>query len=286
MAAPAAVPAPRRLAVPERELLPWTFAFRRNVLSRARFVQLLILLALLIGWQITSDRVGKFFLAPPSDLVSAFRVELSSGALAEAVSQSAASLLLGFALGAVIGITVGVLMGMYPTVATVINPFVTAGYVLPAAAIVPLLIVWFGIGLTPRVIAVVLFCVFEILITSYTGVRTVDPTLIDMAKSFGAERFRLFQKVIFLAALPNIFAGLRMGAARATKGMIIAELLFAATGIGGAIQRAANAYRTDRVFVYIVVLIIVGLALAALVGLCERWILGSRARPRHAAGSA
>ncbi len=270
-----------RVGVPQRESLPWSYTVRQWFFSRERLVQVALIGAGLIAWQIVSQRVGPFFLASPSSILDAARFEITEGALFQAVGQSLVSLGMGFAYGASIGITMGVLMGTYPPVARIVLPFVTAGYVLPSAAIVPLLIIWFGIGLTPRVIAVVLFCVFEILLTSYTGVRTVDPVLIDVAKSFGAKRLVLFRKVVFLAALPHIFAGLRMGAARATKGMIIAELLFAATGIGGAIQRAANAYRTDRVFVYIVVLVIVGVVLAGLVGLLERWILGSRARSRR-----
>jgi NitT/TauT family transport system permease protein len=155
-------------------------------------------------------------------------------------------------------------------VGKVLDPFVSALYVVPIAALVPVLIIWFGLGFTPRVLSVFLFSVFEILVSTYTGVRNVDPMLVDVARSFGARRFEMFRKVVFFGSLPYIFAGLRMGAARAIKGMVIAELLFAVTGIGGAIQTAANYYRTDKVFVYVIVLAIVGILLAGAVQLAER----------------
>jgi ABC-type nitrate/sulfonate/bicarbonate transport system permease component len=96
--------------------------------------------------------------------------------------------------------------------------------------------------------------------------------LIDVARSFGASRMGLFRKIVFFASLPYIFAGLRMGASRAIKGMVVAELLFAVTGLGGAIQTAANYYRTDRVFVYVITIALLGVAMAGLIQFTERWV--------------
>jgi NitT/TauT family transport system permease protein len=167
-------------------------------------------------------------------------------------------------------VLLGILMGTSRTAASVLNPIVSAGYVIPEAAIVPLLIVWFGLGMTPRVVAVVLFAIFEIIVTTYTGVRNADASLSDVARSFGASRRQLFVKVTVPGALPFIFAGLRIGAARAVKGMVVAELLFAATGIGGAIQLSANAFRTDRVMFYVIVVTVIGIAFSGAVQLVER----------------
>ena len=264
----------------QREPLPLKSRLRRRIFSGARLAQLALIVALLIIWQILGEHYGSFFLASPTEVLSAARVEVSSGALFDALGQSIGALLIGFAVAAVVGITVGTVMGIYPSLAAVLNPFVNAAYVLPTVAIVPLLIIWFGIGLGSRIIAVALFCVFEILISTYTGVRTVDRNLIDVARSFGANRVRIFQKVLVLAALPSIVAGLRMGVARATKGMIVAELIFAATGIGGVIQQAGLAYQTDRMFVYIVTVVLLGVALAGFMAFLEQRLLSSRSRPR------
>lgn len=258
--------------VVEREAIPWRIAIRRQLVSWERLAQVVLLAVLLVAWEIVGRRLGTFFLAPPSSLVAAFGEMLSTGELVSSVVDSLSSLLAGFGLAVVLGIVLGFLLGWYRPVGRALNPFVSAGYVVPTAALVPVIIIWFGLGFTARTLTVLLFCVFEILISTYTGVRNVDPLLIDAARAFGANRWQLFTKVVALASLPFIFAGLRMGVSRAVKGMVIAELLFAVTGIGGAIQNAANYYRTDKVFVLVIVLAVLGVGMAAAVQLTERLV--------------
>lgn len=259
----------------ERELLPRRQVLRENLISRTRFFQLLLAVVFFGTWEIVGRQVGDFFLAPPSQVIDATVEVVENGQLLAAVLDSALSLVVGFALAIIVGVGVGVLMGWHKGIAEVLNPFVSAGYVIPVAAVVPLLIIWFGLGFAPRVAAVALFAVFEILVSTYTGVKNVDRNLVQVARSFGASWGQLFSKVVFFAALPYIFAGLRMGAARAIKGMVIAELLFAVTGIGGELQRAANDYRTDLIFVYVLALAVMGIALSAVVQGIERWWMRS-----------
>lgn len=259
----------------ERKQLPRAVVLRRNILSRDRFYQLLFLALFLGLWQYVGMRQGDFFLAPPTSVADAAAEVVGNGELWHAVGQTAIGIVAGFALAAVVGVAVGTLMGSSRPAATTLNPFVSAGYVIPEAAIVPLLIIWFGLGTTPRIVAVFLFAVFEITVSTYAGVRNVDPSLSEVARSFGATRRQVFRRVVLMAALPYIFAGLRMGAARAVKGMVVAELLFAATGIGGAIQDAANAYRTDKVMVFVIVITLMGIGFAGLVQAVERWWMRS-----------
>jgi NitT/TauT family transport system permease protein len=254
----------------EREQIPLRAYLQHKVINWERFAQVLLIVVGLVAWEIVGRRLGTFFLAPPTSLVSAFREMIGTGELVRAVLDSLASLLAGYGLAVVIGIGVGFLMGWYGPVGRTLNPFVSAAYVIPTAALVPVFIIWFGLGFTARVITVLLFCVFEILVSTYTGVRNVEPVLVDAARAFGANRRQLFGKVVALASLPYIFAGLRMGASRAVKGMVIAELLFAVTGIGGLIQNAANYYRTDKVFVLVIVLALLGVGMAAAIQLTER----------------
>lgn len=257
----------------EREQIPFSTVFRKQFLNWERLTQVLVIGVGLVLWEVIGRRLGTFFLAPPSSLVSATAEMLATGEMVTAFVDSLSSLLVGFALAAVLGLLFGFLMGWYRQVGTVLNPFVSAAYVIPTAGLVPVIIIWFGLGFTARMLTVLLFCVFEVLISTYTGVRNVDPLLIDAARSFGANRRQLFTKVVMLASLPYIFAGLRMGISRAVKGMVIAELLFAVTGIGGEIQTAANYYRTDKVFVYVILLALMGVALAAAVQLIERRVM-------------
>jgi ABC-type nitrate/sulfonate/bicarbonate transport system permease component len=259
----------------EREQLPRAVVLRRSILSRDRFYQLLFLVLFLGLWQYVGMRQGDFFLAPPTSVADAGAEVIGNGELWHAAGQTAIGIVAGFALAAVVGVSLGTLMGSSRPAAATLNPFVSAGYVIPEAAIVPLLIIWFGLGTTPRIVAVFLFAVFEITVSTYAGVRNVDPSLSEVARSFGATRRQVFRRVVLMAALPYIFAGLRMGAARAVKGMVVAELLFAATGIGGAIQEAANAYRTDKVMVFVIVITLMGIGFAGLVQAVERWWMRS-----------
>lgn len=259
----------------ERRRLTRATALKRRLLSFDRLVQVLLVIVVLGVWQYVGKREGDFFLAPPTSVVDAAGEAISSGQMWDAVSDTMLGIVIGFAIAAVIGVIAGTLMGTYRIAASALNPVVSAGYVIPEAAIVPLLIIWFGLGMTPRIVAVVLFAVFEIIVSTYAGVKNVDPTLSQVARSFGANRLQVFRKVVFMAALPYVFAGLRMGAARAVKGMVVAELLFAATGIGGAIQDAANAYQTDKVMVFVIVITVLGVAFAGLVQLAERWWMRS-----------
>jgi ABC-type nitrate/sulfonate/bicarbonate transport system permease component len=248
-------------------------AARKNLLSKDRALQLALVLAVLAVWQYIGMREGDFFLAPPTSVVKAFGQVLADGELWDAVSSTVLGIVIGFLIAAVLGVAIGTAMATFRSVATTLNPIVSAGYVIPEAAIVPLLIIWFGLDMTPRIISVVLFAVFEIILATYAGVKHVDPMLTQVARSFGANRWQVFGQVTCVAALPYIFTGLRMGAARAVKGMIVAELLFAATGVGGAIQAAANAYQTGKVMVYVIVITLIGVGFAALIQLIERmWL--------------
>lgn len=260
-------------AVIEREVISTAALVRRKLFNWERLVQVLLVVTLLAVWEIAGHIMGDFFLAPPSQLPGAFWEMWSSGELVGALLDSLSSLLVGFCLAIVVGISVGFFMGWYGPAGRTLNPFVSALYVVPTAALVPMFIIWFGLGFTARTVTVFLFCVFEILVSTYTGVRNVDRNLVDAARAFGASRWQLFSRVVSYASLPYIFAGLRMGISRAVKGMVVAELLFAVTGLGGLISNAANYYRTDKVFVGVIVLALLGVVLAGAVQLLERRLM-------------
>ena len=248
-------------------------AARKNVFSRDRGLQIGLVVVVLAVWQYIGMREGDFFLAPPTSVLRAFGQVIAGGELWEAVSSTVLGIVIGFVIATVLGIVIGTAMATSRSVATTLNPVVSAGYVIPEAALIPLMIIWFGLDMTPRIISVVLFAVFEIILSTYAGVRHVDAVLPQVARSFGASRWQVFSRVTCVAALPYIFSGLRMGAARAVKGMVVAELLFAATGVGGAIQDAANAYQTGKVMVYVIVITMIGVAFAGLIQLIERmWL--------------
>jgi NitT/TauT family transport system permease protein len=240
--------------------------------TRIRLLQLALLIFLIVAWEVTGRRIGSFVLVPPSALVQAFIGMLASGELMLALRDSLSGLLLGYAIAIVTGVTVGTLMGWYPRVAIILNPFVSALYAIPIAALVPLLLLWLGIGTTARIVTIALFAVFEILISTYTGVREVDKRLIEMAHSYGASQRQLFTKIVFFDALPVVFAGLRIGAGRSVKGMIVAELLFAVTGLGGLVLRASSNYQTAKILAVVVIVSLIGVLLVTLMQFIERRI--------------
>lgn len=245
---------------------------RSRVFTRETGMQVALLVVILSVWEIAGRIVGSFFLAGPSAVIKASVKMIGSGELLRASADSITGLIIGLIAAAITGIAVGYLMGWFPSVGKVLNPYVSALYVLPIQALVPVIIIWLGIGFAPRVLCVFLFSVFEIIINTYTGVKNVDPTYVEVARSFGANQKQLFTKVISPHALPFIFAGLRIGASRAVKGMVVAELMFAVTGLGGLIMTYSAYYRTDCVFVVILLLTLLGVLLNEFVIALERWL--------------
>lgn len=239
-------------------------------LSRDRLTQAAAVITILIVWEIVGQRIGRLILAPPSAVFSAFVEMAETGEILAALRDSLSSLLLGFLIALLIGIVVGGLMGWNRELAQVLDPFISGFYVVPVAALVPLLIVWFGIGTVPRIMTIVLFAVFEIMIATTTAVRGVDERLIEMARTFGANTGQLITKVVLLGALPVIFAGIRIGIGRAVQGMVTAELLFAVTGLGGLVMRYAGVYRLDKVLVTVVIVSLIGVTAMGLMQLIER----------------
>jgi NitT/TauT family transport system permease protein len=237
---------------------------------RRRIAQLALLAVVLGVWEIVGQNSSDLAFAPPSAMVPAAREMLSSGELQSAFGDSLAALLLGYGLAAVAGTAVGWSMGWWRAAGRVLDPFVAALYVVPIAALVPLIIAWEGFGLAARVTVVFLFCLFEILLAANAGVRNVDQAYIDVARSFGAGRRDLMRKVVLPASLPFVMVGLRIGASRALKGMVLAELLFAVTGLGGLISKYAGLFRMDKVLVVVVVISLLGVCLSSAVTALER----------------
>jgi ABC-type nitrate/sulfonate/bicarbonate transport system permease component len=257
----------------ETRRLPLRRRMRRALAPRDRALQLGLLVALLALWEIFGRRASNFTFAPPSRVARAAGEMIESGELVDAITDSLVALLLGYGLAAVIGISVGYAMGWWRTFGRMLDPFVSAVYVVPIVTLVPAMIVWFGLGLASRVLVIMLFAVFEILLSAYAGVKNVDPAIVDVARTFGARKRDLLRKVVFPATLPFVFVGLRIGASRAIKGMVLAEILFAVTGLGGVIIENSSAFRMDRVFVGVIAVALMGVLLTAGVQATERRVM-------------
>jgi ABC-type nitrate/sulfonate/bicarbonate transport system permease component len=251
---------------------------RRQRLARAfsprdRLLQLGLLAVLLGVWEYVGRRSDRFTFAPPTSVISAAGDLIGSGELQRAVVSSLNALALGFAAAAIVGVGLGFAMGVWHTFGRTLDPFVAALYVVPIAAIIPAIVAWIGLGLESRVLVVFLFAVFEPLLAAYAGVKQVDPALYDAARTFGARRGELVRRVTLPATLPFVFVGLRMGAARAVKGMVLAEMLFSVTGLGRLIVESAQDFRIDKVLVAVVAVSLIGVVATATIKVAERYAL-------------
>lgn len=227
------------------------------------------LVVVLIIWQIYGMNVNQLFFTPPTAIVMAFFRVLGTGELLTAIFISLQALFLGFAIAAVVGVSLGLVMGRYRVVAYALDPYVNALYSTPLVALIPLLILWVGLGFPAKLVVVFLLSVFPILINTFTGVRDVSGSLVDVGRAFVANERQIFTKIIVPASLPYIMAGLRLGIGRAITGMVVAEFFTALTGLGAMIVKYANSFKTDVMFVPIVLLMLLGVSLTALVKYAE-----------------
>ena len=190
---------------------------------------------------------------------------LRSGALLQATLTSLQSLLLGFGAAVAIGVPLGLVMGVVRPIGRVARIYLDLLIALPTAALIPLVILSFGINIASSAVIVFVFSAPFVTMNAYGGVRDVRPRLIEMARSFGASWGLLFLRVVLPGALPMILAGLRLGLSRAFLGLIVSELLLSPFGLGRLIMASRSMFEHDRMFATVVwTLILSGVALAGL----------------------
>ncbi len=242
-----------------------------------RMLRVAALIALVVAWELFT-RIGwvpVLFLPSPVGVIQELVDMARSGELAVHVAASLHRLLLGFALGAAAGIVVGVSVGFFSVAEAVGTPLIAATFPIPKIALLPLLILWLGIGEASKVAVIALGVFFPMAINTYTGVREADPLLVRAAVSFGARRWSVIRKVIVPSALPMVFAGLKLGAGTALLLLVAAEMIAVESGIGFLVLNAANLMETTKLMAGIVVLSVLGLlshwSLTALERLVIRW---------------
>src|SRR4026208_561850 len=168
-------------------------------------------------WEIAGRAMDSTLIPPLSQIAAAWWKLFSSGKLLANLIISLTSLAVGFLLAVVVGVILGLLMGRFRAVEHFLDLYVNALMSAPTTAFVPVLILWFGLGVESRIAVVFLFAVFVIIINTMTGVKQVDGVLVEMARSFGAKEREIFFKIILPAALPAIMAGGRAGVAWARQ---------------------------------------------------------------------
>ncbi len=181
--------------------------------------------------------------------------------------------LIGFALALVVGIAAAMAIAYSRIVERAAYPFVIASQTIPIIAIAPLLLVWIGYGIWPKIIVVVLISFFPIVVNMVDGLKSVDPDMLNMMRSLGAGRRQIFTKVQAPSSLPFLFSGVRVAIALSVIGAVIGEWVGSSAGLGYLMTRSAPQFLTERVFASIFILSVMGVALFALVVLVERLAL-------------
>ncbi len=245
----------------------------RLILHTSRIALLVVLLA---AWQYFGPRIGQIVASSPIAVFRALVDLAESGQLVRDLATTLEEVLLGYLIGAGAGVVCGAVLASSDLVAGLLDPFIIAIYGIPKIALGPLLVVWFGINLAPKVALAALMTFFLVFFSTYQGMRNVDPDTLDAVRLMGASPLQLRRYVIFPGARASIFLGLKLGVPEALVGAIVGEFVSSSRGIGYAIQYATAQLDTAGVFAGLVVLTVLSLTLNALVNRASKQSGASR----------
>jgi len=230
----------------------------------------------LVGWQLAVMIGGYPEIILPSPLAVAVDVFARRALLAEHSLITVWTILAGFGLSIVIGVPIALAIAFSPVLGRVLMPLLVVSNSVPKIAIAPLLLIWFGFGFKVNIVLAVLVAVFPIVINTVLGLRGLDPDLVRLGRIMGGDAWRIFVHIRLPAALPSIFAGLKLGITLATIGVIFGEMIAGQQGIGYLSQFAASQLYTVMAFSCIACMSAMGIFLFYLVALVEALITGGR----------
>lgn len=236
------------------------------------------LVAIIALWQAASGAglINPIFAPSPMRVVNALWQMATSGLLAEHIGASLARLFGGFALGMTTGIGFGLMIGLFSIFRSPGVALVSALFPIPKIALLPLFILWFGIGEGSKVATIAFGTFFPTVVATYGAVDNVDRTLVRMGRSFNMSAFDIVRKIIVPGALPGILSGLRIASSIGIVLLIAAEMIGANRGIGALVLQAGNLMQTDQLLAGVVLLSILGLTIAGIIGVIERRLLAWR----------
>jgi ABC-type nitrate/sulfonate/bicarbonate transport system permease component len=229
-----------------------------------------LVVAVLVCWEVGVAVFGTpaYVLPPPSAVWTAFgEVRPLLGAHILTTTTEA---LAGIVAGATIGVVLAVAVWAVPLFRRLAYPLLVASQTVPMVVLAPLLVLWFGFGLTPKVIVVALIALFPVAISTVQGLAGADDEQIDLLRSMGADRRQILRLVLVPTATPAFFAGLRIAAAYAIAGAVIGEWVGASSGLGLFLTRSQTSFRVDRVFVGVAVIAVLSVALFGVVDVLAR----------------
>jgi NitT/TauT family transport system permease protein len=221
-------------------------------------------MSVVLGW------VNPLFTSAPSRILRTGYEMFADGSIYPHLQVSGYEFIVGYGTAIIIGVPLGILMGWYGRVNAVLDPFVSALYATPRIALLPLVMIWFGIGLMSKVAIVFLGAIFPILVNTITGVRTVNADFVKVARSFGSNDWQMFLTVVLPSSVPLLLTGLRLGLGHALVGIVVGEMYGATHGLGFLIATAGARFQTDKVMVGIIIIAAAGIVMTGLLRLIER----------------
>jgi NitT/TauT family transport system permease protein len=240
----------------------------------------------LIAWELVGNvyqLVNPMFMSAPSLIWKAAVQLFGSGEIWNDLRVSGIEFAWGYFLSVLVGVPFGIAIGWYKKFAYTCDPFVNAMNATPRVALLPLVIIWLGIGILSKVGIIFLGAVFPLIINTRDGVKTTPHNLLTAARSFGASEWQIFRSVVIPSTVPFILTGLRLAIGRALIGVMVGELYAATAGIGFMITVAGATFQTDKVFVGVLIFAISGMVATELVDKAERRF--DRWRPKVGAGT-
>lgn len=246
---------------------------RRRSGLLVRVLQVSSFLVVLLLWQLAVDSgLGKELFFSKPTLVATF-VGDNWDLLVDNTVVTMRATAVGFLIGSLSGIAVALLMARFVMLDRVLQPWISVLMSLPRIALAPLFLLWFGITETSKVALAVSLVFFMVLVSTLAGMRTLDPDLRALAKAFHASELQTFTKIVLPAAVPGIFAGLRLGVVTAILGVVSSEMVASSSGLGQQIVLYGQNLNSAGVFAVLLFLAVITTGLNALVGGLERWLL-------------
>lgn len=243
-----------------------------------RWIGPAVFVALIALWEIgcRTGFIGSLVLPAPSKVWNALQDVYQSGLLQKHLQASLTRLLLGWTLGAALGVVVGLAIGLFSLARAGLLPLVSAIFPIPKIALLPLFVIWFGIGEGSKVATILFGTFFPTVIATYGGIDNVDRSLIRMGQSFGLSWSSIVRKIIIPGAMPAILSGFRISASIGIILLVAAEMIGAEYGIGAYILMAGAIFSMEQLIAGVAILSLIGLCASGLIGLAERRLLAWR----------
>ncbi len=228
----------------------------------------------LLAWQALGPVLDPLVFSDPLAIGRRIAEWVGTGAILPHLAVTLEELALGYVLGAAVGILAGFVLGSNEIIAGILDPVIISVYGIPKIALAPLFVVWFGIALTPKVVLVAVLVFFLVFLSTFHGVRGVDPDLLDAVVLMGASRSQVRRWVVVPSALSAIFLGLKMAVPEALVGAVVGEMIVSSRGVGYLIQFATSQLDTAGVFAGLILLMI----LALIVNGAVNWVSATKGR--------